>query len=344
VGRHVFISYSHADKSYVDRLAAYLVSNRLTPWYDEDLSAGDRFDAAIQQQIDTCAAFVVVLTPDSAGSSWVNLEIGYAQQRAKPILPLMLTQCPVPFLLNRLQYEDVSPGRLPPQRFIDTIRQLVAPMPYAPATAPIPASPPAPASPAPTSPVEIPKPPGPALGLLAIGVVLLVFIVAVVVAVWPKAGGTDQALSPTGSPSATASSSPTISPSPSPSPTDSPSPTASPSPTPVVRQGPWRVSRTDITVTVPSVSRTGDTLTVPVIINSKNDVQAFGLTILDQAGSPLSQAPGSEWGDPQAHVTMRYTLKISIDPAAPPTGITLSMKGFFWSDQDRLILKITKLP
>jgi hypothetical protein len=59
---------------YVEKLAAHLQSAGMTVWYDCELSASDRFDAEIEQQILTCAASVVVLTPASARSEWVLLE------------------------------------------------------------------------------------------------------------------------------------------------------------------------------------------------------------------------------------------------------------------------------
>jgi hypothetical protein len=64
VGGHVFISYSRADRAYVDKLAAHLRLTGIPVWYDYELGAGDRFDAEIEQQINTCAGVVVVLTPE----------------------------------------------------------------------------------------------------------------------------------------------------------------------------------------------------------------------------------------------------------------------------------------
>jgi serine/threonine protein kinase len=125
------------------------------------------------------------------------------------------------------------------------------------------------------------------------------------------------------------------------SPPSSPSPTVDLSQdTQHILQGPWHISGSGVNVNVESVTRLGDILTVPVVITSSYDVANFSLSIFDQAGNPLQQAGGSSWIDPQARATIRNILKITIDPSAPPTKITLSMKGFFWSDSQRLILTL----
>lgn len=90
VAGHVFISYSRADRAYVDTLAAHLDDEAIPLWYDREMRAGDRFATEIQDQIDTCVGFVVVLTPAALGSEWVNRELSYAVHVGKRVLPLLL--------------------------------------------------------------------------------------------------------------------------------------------------------------------------------------------------------------------------------------------------------------
>jgi WD40 repeat protein len=125
VSGHVFISYSRTDRSYVDRLAAHLAGAGIPVWYDYDMEAGDRFAAVIQQSIDTCAAFVVVLSPASIDSPWVNREISYATTLGRPVLPLQLTPCRPHILLIDLHADDVTGGTLPPDRFTARLRGLL---------------------------------------------------------------------------------------------------------------------------------------------------------------------------------------------------------------------------
>jgi WD40 repeat protein len=122
----VFISYSHVDRSYVDSLAAQIVAAGLPLWYDYEIATGDRFEKVIKQQIDACSAFVVVMTDASDQSEWVSIEVNYAKQRGKPVLPLLLDG-EVFMRLNILDYADVRGGRLPDQTFFDQLKRLVGP-------------------------------------------------------------------------------------------------------------------------------------------------------------------------------------------------------------------------
>ncbi|WP_051105238.1 TIR domain-containing protein [Catelliglobosispora koreensis] len=135
MGGHVFISYSRRDRHYVDKLATHLSEANVTVWYDYEMAAGQRFGAVIQQQIDECAVFIVVLTPEAAGSKWVGRELSYAEAHNKPIVPLLLEPCRVPIEVADLHHEDVTNGEVPSSRFLARLRQLlpaVTPPPPAP--------------------------------------------------------------------------------------------------------------------------------------------------------------------------------------------------------------------
>lgn len=124
VAGHVFISYSRSDLDYVERLAGHLSAAGVAVWFDHELAAGEPFAAVIQQRIDSCAALVVVRTPASAASAWVDREISYAQHIGKPVLPLLLQPSRMPILLVALHQEDVTTGVLPSQRFMATFAAL----------------------------------------------------------------------------------------------------------------------------------------------------------------------------------------------------------------------------
>lgn len=124
MGGHVFISYSRTDRAYVDKLAARLAEVGVPVWYDFKISAGQRFGTEIQRQIDTCAALVVVLSPESVASEWVAQEIAYARYRGRPVLPLMLRQCDLPIELITTHYEDVTGGRFPSPQFLADLGEL----------------------------------------------------------------------------------------------------------------------------------------------------------------------------------------------------------------------------
>jgi hypothetical protein len=120
---HVFISYSHGDREYVERLKKHLVDAGLSVWTDTGIDYGSRWSATIGTQIDGCAAFVPVMSEHSRGSEWVRKEILYAQENNKPILPLLLNGKRFIELIH-VQDDPVTDGRLPSIRFIDGLRAL----------------------------------------------------------------------------------------------------------------------------------------------------------------------------------------------------------------------------
>jgi hypothetical protein len=128
----IFISYSRDDHEYAQQLAGHLTDQGLTVWYDYALHTGDRFTTVIQAQIERCGAFVVVLTPAAVVSQWVNLELSYAHNQGRLILPLLLADVALPFLIHDVQYEDVRGGRLPSAEFVIMLRRTTGSSPVSP--------------------------------------------------------------------------------------------------------------------------------------------------------------------------------------------------------------------
>ncbi|MGZ5446338.1 MAG: toll/interleukin-1 receptor domain-containing protein [Thermoanaerobaculia bacterium] len=72
----VFISYSHSDAEFVDRLAAELIKNRKHVWIDRyEFRAGDSLVDRIQEAITTAGAMLVVLSKASVASEWCKKEL-----------------------------------------------------------------------------------------------------------------------------------------------------------------------------------------------------------------------------------------------------------------------------
>jgi len=121
---HIFISYSHSqDRGYAERLAAYLASCGHRVWFDKEIIQGDRWPQAIRTNIDSCAAFIVVMTPEAERSEWVEKEIDQAHHTSRPILPLLLRGARF-FTLANVQYEDVTGGRMPSPNFMQHLRMI----------------------------------------------------------------------------------------------------------------------------------------------------------------------------------------------------------------------------
>jgi hypothetical protein len=86
----IFISYSRKDQEFVRRLASDLNEKVAGVWFDQsDIQAGQRWRDEIEQGIRGCKVVILVLSPDSAASRYVQMEINLALEKRKRILPIL---------------------------------------------------------------------------------------------------------------------------------------------------------------------------------------------------------------------------------------------------------------
>src|SRR5512133_3451149 len=105
----IFISYSRKDIAFVRRLAGDLEKAGYTVWWDvSDLRGGDDWVRVIPAAIKASDTFIVVLSPNSAISQWVEKEYTQALYLRKKIIPIMLESSDVPFGLNTINYIDFT--------------------------------------------------------------------------------------------------------------------------------------------------------------------------------------------------------------------------------------------
>jgi hypothetical protein len=105
----VFISYSRKDLVFVERLAEDLKAAGLEVWYDlSGLDGGTRWGREIQSAIQQSQIFVVVLSPNSIDSEWVEKEFMYANSLKRKIIPLLLKPCETPMWFINLHFIDVQ--------------------------------------------------------------------------------------------------------------------------------------------------------------------------------------------------------------------------------------------
>ncbi len=120
---HIFISHAHANGAYVNRLAAHLARNGVTVWMEDQIPSGERWRRVLKQQIRSCRALLVVMTPDAGASRWVRKEVRYARRLGKTIMPLLLDG-DIILGLDAIQAERVVDHRMPSAWFIDRLRGL----------------------------------------------------------------------------------------------------------------------------------------------------------------------------------------------------------------------------
>lgn len=123
---HVFISYSHKDMDYAYKLAKTLQAKGLDVWIDARIDYGSQWPHEIQKQLDTCGAFILVMTPRSFASEWVQSELQRAKRKLKPIFPLLL-EGEEPWLsVESTQFYDVRGGKFPDAKFYSTLKRVLS--------------------------------------------------------------------------------------------------------------------------------------------------------------------------------------------------------------------------
>lgn len=108
----VFISYSHVDAEFVDRLATDLIRARKPVWVDRyELRAGDSLINRIQDEITRAGAMLVVLSEASVNSEWCKKELSAGlvrelEEKRVVVIPVLIEDCTVPMFLRDKRYAD----------------------------------------------------------------------------------------------------------------------------------------------------------------------------------------------------------------------------------------------
>src|SRR5688572_2799966 len=116
--RHdVFISYSHHDRKFVQRLANRLTKLGFTVWWDHwEIKVGDSIIQKVAEGIRNSAFLIVVISKQSVKSSWVQKELNTAlgQQLTEKnitILPILIDKFnrnQIPSLLSDIKRADFT--------------------------------------------------------------------------------------------------------------------------------------------------------------------------------------------------------------------------------------------
>jgi hypothetical protein len=128
-GGHLFISYAHADAAYVLQLTQLLQEQGVPCWFDRArLELGSKFNRDIKDAIESCSCFVLVMTPASKASEYVEEERDLAKSLGKNLVPL-LVEGEKHFGVARRKFVDLRDGRLPSADVVDYLRGLTRPSP-----------------------------------------------------------------------------------------------------------------------------------------------------------------------------------------------------------------------
>jgi DNA-binding response OmpR family regulator len=122
---HVFISYSHRDSDFTHRLAEEIKRRNIPVWIDDRIDYGTRWPHVIQEKIDSCKAFILIMSDNARASDWVNNELTYAQSKRKRIYPLSL-KGNTWLSVASIQYVNVRNRKLPEEPFYRALLEALA--------------------------------------------------------------------------------------------------------------------------------------------------------------------------------------------------------------------------
>ena len=102
----IFISYSHKDSDFVDKLGTALVLNQIRVYIDRwEMNVGDSITERVSSAITEASFLIVVLSKHSVESPWCKREINTGlmlelEKRRVVVLPILLEDCGIPLFLQ----------------------------------------------------------------------------------------------------------------------------------------------------------------------------------------------------------------------------------------------------
>jgi hypothetical protein len=120
-----FISHSNRDKTFVLRLAGDLRTRAaIDAWLDQwEITPGDRIPERIEEGLSNADVFILVLSPESVNSQWVEWERQAwlvmqideekrAKEESRPptrrLIPVLYRDCPKPAFLQPISHVSIS--------------------------------------------------------------------------------------------------------------------------------------------------------------------------------------------------------------------------------------------
>lgn len=112
-GKKLFISHSHKDRDFAERLARDLVDQGQDVWFDKwEVRPGDSIVSKIfEEGLSNASAFTIVLSKESVRSKWVREELNIATIRRiedlTRVIPLLKEDVEIPTALRTLHWVDM---------------------------------------------------------------------------------------------------------------------------------------------------------------------------------------------------------------------------------------------
>jgi hypothetical protein len=115
---NIFLSYSSKDRQPVERLAEKLKAQGFEVWTDREILPGEDWQSAIETALDQASVFLFILSENSLGAPWQELELGMALRSAvgqskKTVIPVLLggaDPAALPLFLQNRQPIEIDPA------------------------------------------------------------------------------------------------------------------------------------------------------------------------------------------------------------------------------------------
>lgn len=112
---HVFVSYRSLERSFAIKLAGALIADGVAAWADrlpEGIKAADEWPETLERAIDSCRAFIAVVSPEYVKSKVCLQELRRASRLGKQIFSVLLRDIAakedLPLELEGIQYVDFT--------------------------------------------------------------------------------------------------------------------------------------------------------------------------------------------------------------------------------------------
>ncbi|MEM9999161.1 MAG: TIR domain-containing protein [Bacteroidota bacterium] len=132
----LLISYSHFDKVFARVLNKALARYGFDIWmYEHHMNIGDDIGGRLQGAINSSDFVVVIITPNSVRSEWVNWEILYTKELEKidgkiRIMPVLFAGDKIPRSIAGRAYADFRTDESMKNNFSRLVEQLLKAKPY----------------------------------------------------------------------------------------------------------------------------------------------------------------------------------------------------------------------
>jgi len=91
----IFLSYHRKDDEWAKRLVDALSKQGVDVWYDEKVKPGDSLRDKIEEGLRQSRQVAFIITPETARSNWMALELGAALALKKPLIPIVAEGTPL---------------------------------------------------------------------------------------------------------------------------------------------------------------------------------------------------------------------------------------------------------